>query len=82
MRRKCLAVPTPATFQLEFALMAAYKARHIPWRKELDKHQRLRVDGAVEVGGGEVEDIGGKDGVDECQHSGGREQTRDPHCER
>ncbi len=39
----------------------------LPRRKELDEDQRLRVDGTVEVGGVEVDDIRGKDGLDEGQ---------------
>ena len=54
----------------------------VPRGKELDKHQRLRVDSAVEVGGGEVDDIRGEDGLDEGERGGRRERSREPHREK
>lgn len=80
MGSKGLAVTAPGRICQE--CIDGSRGNALPRSEELNEHQRLRLDGRVEVGGGEVEDIGGKDGVDECQHSGGREQTRDPHCER
>lgn len=79
MGSESLAVTAPARTRQEYVQRSLEGI--LPRSEELDEHQRLRLDGRVEVGGGEVEDIGGENSLDECQHSGGREETRDPHSE-
>ena len=55
--------------------------RSVPWSEELDEHQRLRVNGALESGESKVEDIGGEDGLNKGERSRRGQDMREPHGE-